>query len=86
MPGVSATVAEEIAAVRTFAGAEAARLIRRRPDETIMRIVAGWPRAFDTRAANELGFRAEKDFEDIVRVYVEDELPGVPERGRAMHE
>jgi nucleoside-diphosphate-sugar epimerase len=74
MPGVSATVAEEIAALRTIAGSEAAGLIRREPDRTIMRIVAGWPRAFDTRAANELGFRAESDFEEIVRVYVEDEL------------
>ena len=75
MPGVSATVAEEIAALRTIAGSEATRLIRRRPDQMIMRIVADWPRAFDTRAANELGFRAESDFEEIVRVYLEDELP-----------
>jgi nucleoside-diphosphate-sugar epimerase len=74
MPGVSATVAEEIAALHSIAGSEATQLIRRRPDPTIMRIVAGWPRAFDTRAANELGFRAESTFEEIVRVYVEDDL------------
>ena len=41
-----------------------------------MRIVAGWPRRFDARRALELGFRAEADFEEIVRVYVEDELGG----------
>src|SRR5262245_14327942 len=75
MPGVSATVAEEIAALSTIAGSGATGLIRRRPDSTIMSMVAGWPRAFATRAANELGFRAENDFEEIVRVYVEDELP-----------
>ena len=76
MPGVSATVAEEIDALRRAAGDEAARLIRREPDETIVRMVAGWPEAFDARRAHELGFRAETDFDEIVRVYIEDELGG----------
>ena len=74
MPGVSATVGEQIAALRAVAGDEAVRCIRREPDETIMRIVSGWPGSFDTRRAHELGFRAETSFEEIVRVYVEDEL------------
>src|SRR5690606_8675559 len=47
MPGLSATVAEEIEALRRVAGEEAVRRIRRRPDETIARIIAGWPRSFD---------------------------------------
>jgi nucleoside-diphosphate-sugar epimerase len=76
MPGLSATVAEEIEALRAVAGEEAVRLIRREPDETIMRIVAGWPRSFDARRARDLGFRAETSFEEIVRAHVEDELGG----------
>ena len=74
MPGVSATVAEQIEALRRVAGEHAVRRIRHEPDETIMRIVAGWPRAFETHRADALGFRAETDFDEIVRVYVEDEL------------
>ena len=74
MPGVSATVAEEIAALRSAAGDETVRLIRREPDETIERIVAGWPQRFEPRRALELGFSAEQSFDDIVRVYLEDEL------------
>jgi nucleoside-diphosphate-sugar epimerase len=74
MPGVSATVAEQIDALRAVGGEEAVRLIRREPDETIERIVETWPRAFDPRRALELGFRAEESFDEIVRVYVEDEL------------
>jgi len=74
MPGVSVTVAEQIEALRRVAGDEAVRLIRREPDETTMRIVAGWPRAFDPRRALSLGFQADADFDEIVRVHVEDEL------------
>jgi nucleoside-diphosphate-sugar epimerase len=74
MPGVSATVSEQIAALRAVGGDDAARLIRREPDETIMRIVSVWPQAFDAHRALELGFRAEESFEEIVRAHVEDEL------------
>jgi nucleoside-diphosphate-sugar epimerase len=76
MPGVSATVDEEIAALARVAGDQAVALIRDEPDEMIARLVRGWPRAFDARRAAALGFVAETDFDEIVRVYVEDELDG----------
>ena len=74
MPGLSATVADQIAALRKVGGEEAVGLIRREPDETIVRIVESWPRNFDTRRAHELGFRAETSFDEIIRIYLEDEL------------
>ena len=76
MPGLSATVAEQIAALRRTAGDDVVGLIRREPDATIASIVAGWPQAFETSRADALGFRAEADFDEIIRVYVEDELAG----------
>jgi D-erythronate 2-dehydrogenase len=76
MPGVSATVAEQIEALRRIGGDDAVRRIRHEPDEAITRIVAGWPRAFDARRARALGFRADADIDEIVGVYVEDELGG----------
>jgi nucleoside-diphosphate-sugar epimerase len=83
MPGVSATVDDEIAALRRVAGDQAVALIRDEPDEMIARLVGGWPRAFDARRAAALGFRAETDFAEIVRVYVEDELDApTPDRQR----
>jgi nucleoside-diphosphate-sugar epimerase len=74
MPGVSATVATQIDALRRAAGDEAVALIRHQPDETIARIVATWPGAFDARRARALGFRAETNFDDIIRAHIEDEL------------
>jgi len=74
MPGISATVAEQIEALRKVAGDKVARLIRREPDATIMRIVEGWPRNFDARRALGLGFRADSSFEEIIRIHLEDEL------------
>jgi D-erythronate 2-dehydrogenase len=75
-PGLSATVGEEIEALRRVAGERAVKLIREEPDETIVRIVAGWPRNFETRRAQELGFVAETSFDDIIRAHIEDELGG----------
>jgi len=74
MPGLSCTVAEQIAALGRVAGDKATRLIRREPDQTIMRIVEGWPRNFDARRALALGFRPDPCFEDIIRFHLEDEL------------
>lgn len=74
MPSVSCTVGEQIEALRRVAGEEAVGLIRREPDERIMAIVAGWPRRFDTARATQLGFRAESDFDEILRIHLEDEL------------
>jgi nucleoside-diphosphate-sugar epimerase len=76
MPGLSATVADQIAALTRIAGAKAAALIRRERDPQIEAIVAGWPRDFDARRAVDLGFRAESTFDEIIRVHVEDELGG----------
>jgi nucleoside-diphosphate-sugar epimerase len=73
MPGVSVTVAEQIEALRRAGGDKAVALIKREPDETIQHIVAGWPRQFDAKRAEALGFQAEADFDAIVRAHLEDE-------------
>lgn len=76
MPGLSATVGEQIEALRRAAGDKAVRLIRREQDETIQRIVAGWPSDFETTRALALGFAAETSFDEIIRIHIEDELSG----------
>ncbi len=76
MPGLSATVGDEIAALRRVAGDRAVALIRREPDPVITRIVGGWAQNFDASRAQSLGFKAETDFDQIIRAHVEDELGG----------
>lgn len=76
MPGLAATVGEQIAALERIAGPAATALIRREPDETIADIVAGWPQAFDASRAKALGFVGETSFDEIIRIHIEDELGG----------
>ena len=52
MPGLSATVAEQIEALRRVAGDRAVRLIRREPDESVLRIVETWAPALDATRAD----------------------------------
>jgi nucleoside-diphosphate-sugar epimerase len=85
MPGVSATVGEQIEALRRVAGAGAVKLIRREPDPAIERIVSGWPQNFDAGRALALGFRADPSFDEIIRIHLQDELQksAPPPRGLA---
>lgn len=76
MPGLAATVGEQIEALRKVAGDKAVALIKRQPDPHIIKIVAGWPRRLKTERAESLGFKAEKTFEEIIRVHIADELGG----------
>lgn len=78
MPGLAATVGEQIAALERVAGPEAVQLIRRQPDPVIDRIVAGWPQAFEARRAKALGFVGESSFDEIIRIHIADELGGTP--------
>jgi nucleoside-diphosphate-sugar epimerase len=76
MPGVFCSVGEQIEALRRVAGEKAVRLIRRAPDKAASDIVAGWPTRFDAARALALGFRAERDFDEIIRIHIEDDLGG----------
>jgi D-erythronate 2-dehydrogenase len=77
MPGLSATVGEQIAALKRVAGDKVAARIKRVPDPFIVGIVAGWPRNFDASRARALGFTTEEhSFDDIIRIHIEDELGG----------
>ena len=74
MPGVSCTVDEQISALKNICGESVANLIKEIKDEKIVRIVDGWPQNFNPEKAITLGFESEKNFEEIIKVYLEDDF------------
>ncbi|PWJ22349.1 D-erythronate dehydrogenase [Jannaschia seohaensis] len=76
LPGVDATVGDEIAALGRVAGEAAVARIERAEDPAVAAIVAGWPKGFDPVRARALGFEAESGMDEIIRVHIEDELGG----------
>ncbi len=75
LPGLKVSVGEMVATLARIAGPAAAGLIRWEPDPAIARIVAGWPVEVAATRARALGFRADADFDAIVRAHIEDERP-----------
>jgi D-erythronate 2-dehydrogenase len=77
MPGLSASIAEMIEALRRVAGQKAVDLITYAPDPVVQAIVEPWAEACEAARARSLGFSAEHDFDEIIRIYLEDDHPGV---------
>ncbi|MEL6887667.1 MAG: D-erythronate dehydrogenase [Pseudomonadota bacterium] len=75
LPGLSCTVAEQIEALRAVAGNDVVALIDPQPDPDIARIVEGWPRNFAPDRAKALGFVAENSFDEIVAIYMAEDMP-----------
>ena len=73
MPGVAVSVGEQIEALERVAGAKAVALIREQPDEAVWAIVKNWPTRFEARRARDLGFVAERSFDEIIRAHIEDQ-------------
>ena len=76
MPGLSATVAEQIEALRRVAGQKAVDLIQLTPDPAIAVIVEAWARAFNPARALAMGFTADHSFDAIIQAHIADELGG----------
>lgn len=78
LPGVSATVADIIAALERAAGAKATSLIQDQADDAIKNIVMGWPKAFAATTAIAMGFEGDASFDEIIEIYLEDDAPPRP--------
>ena len=74
MPGLSVTVQEQMEALERVAGNSVVKLIKHKPDPVIQKIVSGWARDFETKRSIQLGFKAENNFDEIIKVYIEDDL------------
>lgn len=75
MPGRTLTIRQMIEAMTAVAGPEPAKLIRFKDDPAIRDIVSGWRFDYDPAKALALGLRADDNFEENVRYYLEDDRP-----------
>ena len=73
LPGITASVAQMLEALKKVAGAEVAARVAYKPDARIQAIVKTWPVSFRTPRALAMGFKADKDVESIIRAYIADE-------------
>ena len=74
MPGLSVTVQEQIESLKRIAGNEIAKLIKHKADPQIQKIVGSWAKDLEAKRAANLGFKAENSFDDIVKIYIEEDL------------
>ena len=77
LPGFVVTMTEALATLREMGGDAAAALVRYQPDAQVQKLVSTWAARFDTSRATAMGFRADSDFGQIVRAYVEDNRDAV---------
>jgi nucleoside-diphosphate-sugar epimerase len=73
LPGITLTVREMVDAMGRVAGREAVSRVKFVPDARIQAIVKTWPVRFRTERALAMGFKADGDFDSIVRDHVENE-------------
>lgn len=74
LPGRTDTIDQMIAAMRRVAGSEPERLISWDPDPSVELIVRGWRYHFRPEKALDLGFVADRSFEDSVKWFLEDDV------------
>jgi nucleoside-diphosphate-sugar epimerase len=73
LPGITASVAEMVQALRKVAGDAVAKRVVYKADARIQAIVKTWPVNFRTPRALAMGFRPDADVESVIRDYIADE-------------
>ena len=73
LPGITASVAQMVDAMRSVAGEKAAKRVNYKADERIRNIVKTWPVRFKTPRALEMGFKPDPDVHSVIRDYLADE-------------
>jgi nucleoside-diphosphate-sugar epimerase len=80
VPGLRVGVGQMIDALKRVAGDAAAARVKWQLDPVIDRIVATWPANFAPVLGPALGMRADRDFDAVIRQYIEDERPAAGPR------
>jgi nucleoside-diphosphate-sugar epimerase len=70
LPGLTVTPAEMLASLERIGGHAARARVRCEIDPHVTRFVSTWPGALDDRRARQLGFSADRNFDDVVRQHL----------------
>jgi len=73
LPGITASVAQMVEALRKVAGDSVAKRVVYKADARIQAIVKTWPVNFRTPRALAMGFKPDPDVESVIRAYIADE-------------
>jgi nucleoside-diphosphate-sugar epimerase len=73
LPGITASVAQMVDALRQVAGEAVARRVVYKADARIQAIVKTWPVNFRTPRALAMGFKPDADVASVIRDYIADE-------------
>jgi nucleoside-diphosphate-sugar epimerase len=73
LPGITASVAQMVDALRQVAGESVARRVVYKADARIQAIVKTWPVNFRTPRALAMGFKPDADVASVIRDYIADE-------------
>ena len=73
LPGITASVAQMVEALRKVAGDEVAKRVVYTADARIQAIVKTWPVNFKTPRARAMGFKPDSSVEQVIRDYIADE-------------
>ena len=71
LPGISVSVGDMVEALRQVGGDAAVARLNFERDETIERIVSGWPTAVHSARAERLGFSTDRPFIEAVRDFAD---------------
>ena len=72
LPGLCVTPAGMLASLERAGGAAARARVRCEVDPRVSRVVFTWPGELDDSRARRLGFRADGNFDEVVRQYMRD--------------
>jgi len=77
MPGIYATLGDEIEALRRVAGEKIVGFIKEEIDPFVQEMLKSWnfPK-FDAKRARSLGFTCEDSFDELIKTHIADELGG----------
>ena len=75
VPALSVQVSEMVEALQRVAGGRHLGRIHWQPDAGIQRIVGSWPGRFTSAHALQLGFQSNTSMDEIIRSFIEDDLP-----------